>query len=504
MDLNDQPNGTTAQLAPMRSSSLPMTNGIAANRDLAAVQEDQYAPPPGPPPGKAPVERDAEGYSVPSSAVDDITRAQQEAAAGDPEQPQFKLAIQSKPIQEDDPDAQTAFSSVANTLRAVSPLVCLTSQSSLTRLQQASQVATPRKLGTNRRRRDVRNTVFVPSGQSLESAGLGNAAGLDGASASSAPPFSLGTPVSGSADSQRGSDAQSVRSAHSMSSFANPASVTHPQMHQPGLNVSIVETVSATFNKTQVTKAVVIGELALQHNPSETASRSGSENIRLENFPVLEKVAPNPTFITQTPSGSGEYAVNLSQVTRPSVAFKYQVHLEDSNLAAHCPIWIMPSWKIEPTQSSVILTYAFNPAFVSPRGRSVSLKNVLVIINVGNAKALSCQSKPLGIFSKERNLVYWKLGDMTLDGYMEAPQKLLARFTTGAEAKPGNIEMKWEISGEPAAGLGSGLGLSQMSSSKEEGGSDPFADESTSTSAMGTWRGVPLSRKIMSGRYIAN
>lgn len=75
---------------------------------------------------------------MPSSAVDDITRAQQEAAAAgyvksryinivtfaenvsDADQPQFKLAIRSEPIQEDDPDAQSAFSSVANTLRAVS------------------------------------------------------------------------------------------------------------------------------------------------------------------------------------------------------------------------------------------------------------------------------------------------------------------------------------------------------------------------------------------------
>ncbi len=289
-----------------------------------------------------------------------------------------------------------------------------------------------------------------------------------------------------------------------MSSVANPAAVTHPQMHQPGLNASIVETISATFNKTQVTKAVVIGELALQHNPKETASRSGSENIRLENFPVLEKVAPNPTFITQTPSGSGEYTVNLSLVTRPSVAFKYQVHLEESHLAAHCPVSITPSWKVEATQASVIITYAFNPAFASPMGRRVSLKNVVIFVSIENAKALSCQSKPLGIFSKERNMVYWKLGDMTLDGYAEAPQKLLARFTTDAEAMAGNVEMKWEISGEAAAGLGSGLSLSQMSSSKEEGGSDPFADESISTSALGTWKEVPVTRKILSGKYIGN
>ncbi len=49
--------------------------------------------------------------------MDDITRAQQEAAA-DSDQPQLKLAIRDEPIRAD-PDAQNAFSSVANTLRAV-------------------------------------------------------------------------------------------------------------------------------------------------------------------------------------------------------------------------------------------------------------------------------------------------------------------------------------------------------------------------------------------------
>ncbi|CAD6588961.1 MAG: hypothetical protein ASARMPRED_003840 [Alectoria sarmentosa] len=462
--LNDQVNGDTIQPAPTGLSTLPgMPNGIssAANRDLATVQETQAAPPPGPAPGKM-AERDAEGYSVPSSAVDDITRAQQEAvAAGETGQSQFKLDIRPEPIKED-PDAQSAFSSVANTLRA-----------------QASQVATPRKPGT-----------------SLESAGLGGSQGP------SAPPFNLGGVPPLPLDAQRGSDAQSIRSAHSVSSLASTA-VTHPQMRQPGLNASIVETVTATFEKSEVVKAVVIGELALQHNPSETTSQSGSESVRLENFPVLEKVAPNPTFISQTPSRSGEYSVNVSQVSRPSVAFKYQVHLEDSSLAAHAPVSIIPSWKIQPTQASVILSYAFNPAFSSPAKRSVSLKNVVVFISVENTKALSCQSKPQGIFSKERSLIYWKLGDMTLDGYAEAPQKLLARFNTEGEANPGNVEMRWEISGEAAAGLGSGLSLSQMSS-REEGGSDPFADEGTSSNAAGAWKEVPLHRKLISGKYIAN
>ena len=335
--------------------------------------------------------------------------------------------------------------------------------------------------------------MFVPSGQPLESAGLG------APSMPQASPLNLASPSLPGPHSS--SDTQSIRSAHSLST---PTVVQHPQMHQPGLNASIIETVSATFEKSQVTKATVIGELAIQHNPSETASPSGTENIRLENFPVLEKVAPNPIFITQTPSKSGEYSVSLSQVTRPAVAFKYQVHLEDTNLAAHAPISITPMWKIEPSQASVIVTYAFNPEFVSPSKRSVSLRNVVIVIQVENAKALSCQSRPTGIFAKEKSLVYWKLGDMTLDGYAEAPQKLVARFNTESEAAPGSVEARWEISGEASAGLGSGLSLSQTAGSREEGGSDPFADEGTTPLATGGWKEVAVTRKIMSGKYIAN
>lgn len=106
--MNDTMNGDAIEPVPNRVSSMPMTNGLQSNRELATVQENRasYAPPtqhayaPTKPTQSAqPNEvdyaslclrtlvnryqatRDAEGYSVPSSAVDDITRAQQEAAA---------------------------------------------------------------------------------------------------------------------------------------------------------------------------------------------------------------------------------------------------------------------------------------------------------------------------------------------------------------------------------------------------------------------------------------
>lgn len=278
------------------------------------------------------------------------------------------------------------------------------------------------------------------------------------------------------------------------------AAIKHPEMNQPGLNASIVETVSADFSRGQVSRSTVVGELALAHNPNETSSASGHATVRLENFPVLEKVAPNPAFITQLPSRSGEYSVDLSQLSRTSIAFKYKVHLDSSQVAAHAPISLVPNWKIEPTQASVILSYSFNTAFASPFHRSVTLRNVVVLINIEKSRALTCLSKPVGTFSKEKSMIYWKIGDISLDAYAEAPHKLLARFSTEAEAQPGTVEVRWEISGEHSMGLGSGLGLSILSGPAGGGGTDPFADEGLGSDA---WKAVGVARKLMSGKYVS-
>ena len=340
----------------------------------------------------------------------------------------------------------------------------------------------------------MRNTVFIPTPQAPDVTAFGE---------TSVPVPSPFAPRSASLSTEapNPSDAHSIRSSHSLSSLM-PVGMRHPEMTRPGLNASVVETVSAWFSEGQVTKSVVIGELALAHNPGESSQASGPENIRLENFPVLEKVAPNPSFITQAPSRSGEYIVNSSQIPRTTVAFKYQVHLDESTLSSHVPAILAPSWKVEPTQTSVILHYSFNTSFASSSGRRVCLKNVVVLVNVENARTQSCASKPAGAFHKEKSLIVWKLGDVTLDGYAAGPQKLLARFSTDSEAKPGSVEMRWEISGDDAQGLGSGLGISQ--SSREDGGSDPFADESTQSASTGTWKEVPVLRKIVSGKYAAS
>jgi hypothetical protein len=267
-----------------------------------------------------------------------------------------------------------------------------------------------------------------------------------------------------------------------------------------------VETVSAWFDRGQVTKAIVIGELALAHNPVHF-SAAPSESIRLENFAALEKVAPNPTFLSPNLDRSGEYSIDFAHLSKTAVAFKYQLHLEEPNLAAHAPIILTPAWKVEPTQTSVILSYALNPFFAPSTKRDIKVRDVTILIHLEGAKASSCQSKPVGTFSKEKSLIFWRLGEITLasDG---TSTKLLARFATEKEAKPGPVEARWEISGEEAIGLGSGLNVSQMApkSAAAPGaadGADPFADERAVPSPSLGWKEVPSVRRLVSGKYTA-
>lgn len=268
-----------------------------------------------------------------------------------------------------------------------------------------------------------------------------------------------------------------------------------------------------------MTRAAVIGELALAYNPPDLSASSAfstAETIRLENFPVLEKVAPNPAFIEQIPDKAGTYTVNLPSITAKTiVGFKYQLHLDDANLASHAPMAITTAWKVEPTQTSVIVSYALNPAF-SPRGGGgpLTLSNVVLVCHLEGARASHCQSKPAGTFAADKNALYWRLGDVTFLN-VNITQQLRARFFTDAEARPGNVEARWEISGDEAVGLGSGLSVARLvlggeaAAAEAEGAAmgagaeaDPFADERPVT-PVGVWRDVGSVRRIVSGTYVA-
>ena len=363
-----------------------------------------------------------------------------------------------------------------------------------------------------RGRRDVRNTVYIPSpepsGDNANVMSPASAAGFAGAAGLASPIKTVPTPVP-IPEERATSDTTSIHSSHTL---ANMGPV-HPELHESGLNASIVETVSTWFEEGAVTKSFVVGELALAFNPTD--SRGGSsELIRLENFHELEKVAANPSFITATGSEkgkekagpedkAGEYTISPASISRatPTVGFKYQVHLDDENLSAHSPILFTPAWQIQENQASIIIVYALNPAFRSTSSaRVLLLKNVTVSVALdpAAARATNAMMAPTagGSFKRKQNLVTWKFPELAIDSEQK---KFLVRFITAGSAKAGHVEAKWELPGDG----GSGLGVSVIKSDAKE--ADPFADEEGSTaSPTKSWETVPCVRKLASGRYVAN
>jgi hypothetical protein len=203
--------------------------------------------------------KDADGFTIPPAMNDPISQAQREAAAEEGDH-LFKLSIKNEPIPEEDQDAkQAALSNVANALTTMG--------------------VPSRKTGTVRGRREVRNTVYIPSLPTHE--------------ISAENPFPSPLPTSASiprptpsttfnSETSHASDTQSIRSGTSFggtSSYSGVARIKHPDMHGPaygpGLHSSIIETVSAVFQDGEPSSVKVTGEIALSYVPDSNSPYTG-------------------------------------------------------------------------------------------------------------------------------------------------------------------------------------------------------------------------------------
>lgn len=283
-------------------------------------------------------------------------------------------------------------------------------------------------------------------------------------------------------------EAESIYSGHSLASTANATTPLHPDLYGPGLNVSIVESVSAGFEHGTLRNAKIDGEVVLAYNPPHGAFAEapvGSELIRLDNFDMLERVHENLIFVERQFS-NGYYAVNPSNFKKPKVAFRYQVYREErASLAKHVPLLITPTWRVERTQISAILSYSLNPDFILPKdASSITLSDVTLILRLDRtgAKAVRARTQEGGTFLRKKSLIYWRLGAVTLTP--EPEQRMLVRFYTESEGKPGTAHARWKIDSSQGTGIGSGLGVSiHEQHANELSDLDPFADEPTSATS---------------------
>lgn len=226
-------------------------------------------------------------------------------------------------------------------------------------------------------------------------------------------------------------------------------------------------------------------------------------------------------FVSNTTSPD-EFTLDTSHLSVTAPAFTYRVHSDDDTaLASHCPILLQPAWKPQGDKLGLLLQYKLNPDSVLPR--PVTLSNVAFIATYEGARASGVQTKPPGTHLKEKHIVYWRLGDITLT---DDWSKIICRVIgeQNAEPQPGHVEVRWDYGVAMSPGdaetpvLGSAISVSRLvegkgkEKAKEEGSEededDPFADDKgplspTSLKDSRTWVEVPLVRRLMSGKYEA-
>ncbi|SPQ25486.1 5ae95f6c-5dd9-4402-b681-a6fa899e714d [Thermothielavioides terrestris] len=403
--------------------------------------------------------KDAEGFTIPTATNDPISQAQREAAAEEGDL-LFKLSIKNEPIPEEDQEAkQAALSNVANAL----------------------------------------TTMGMPS-----------------------PTFA--------SETSHASDTQSIRSGTSFggaSSYSGVARLKHPEMHGPaygpGLHSSIIEAVSAVFQDGEPSLVKVTGEIALSYVPDPNSPYTDRETIRLNGFSLLESIGPNRVVVANT-AAPDEFSVDVSHLTTATTpAFTYRVHADsDTALASQCPITILPVWKPQADKLGLLLQYRLNPSCAAAATGPVTLSNVVFIAAYEGARASGVQTKPSGTHLKDKHIVYWRLGDLTLT---EDWGKIICRVIgeQNAEPRPGRVEVRWEWASPPAlspgeagdAEAGSGISVARLLPEGKGKGKEkaqpeeenPFADVGSAPASPDpqgrTWVDVPLVRRVVSGKYEA-
>lgn len=259
--------------------------------------------------------------------------------------------------------------------------------------------------------------------------------------------------------------------------------------------------------------------------PSCTANNpnpSVRETIRINEFPSLEAIGPNRIFVSSTPSPD-EFTLDLSHIPPKTATpgFTYRVHADEptSDFSTHCPLLIKPAWKPAGDKLGLLLQYKLNPNFLH-NSKPVTLRGVTFVATYEGARASGVQTKPTGTHLKEKHLIYWRLGDLTLHPGKDDWQKIVCRIigAENAEPKPGTLEARWEYLSSPVPGEdGShgGISISRRAESKgkekatdssgEDTEDDPFADESAAVASPKPvhWAEIPLVRKLVSGKYEA-
>ena len=200
--------------------------------------------------------------------------------------------------------------------------------------------------------------------------------------------------------------------------------------------------------------------------------------------------------------------MDTAHPSRMTPAFTYKVLGDQISLAKHVPLILKADWRPQGDKLGLLLQYSMNPDCCL--GSPVLLSN-LVVFATYVGRAAGAQLKPTGTHLKERHIVYWRLGDVTLSAGIW--EKIVCRIVgaEGSDVKPGLVEARWEHAPPEGSELGSGITISRLDEGKGKGKAitdlnedDPFADETPSTPPITTqWSNIFCKVKTVAGKYEA-
>lgn len=226
-------------------------------------------------------------------------------------------------------------------------------------------------------------------------------------------------------------------------------------------------------------------------------TKIATEMVRINNFPSLEVIGPNRIFVQNgSVERNDQYSLDLSHLSRTHTAFTYRLHSDDtsgSELTGFAPISLRPTWKPKGDRLEVLLAWTSNPNCTL--AQPLKLSNVVIFITY-EGRATGCQTKPSGTHLRDKHIVYWRLGDVTITNQV---QKIVCRVIGAEELKPGNVEARWEYVAEGASSSVAGISVGRLVPGKEAE-DDPFMD---AVASPGVWETVPGAYRLVAGKYEA-
>ncbi|CEP08093.1 hypothetical protein [Parasitella parasitica] len=232
-----------------------------------------------------------------------------------------------------------------------------------------------------------------------------------------------------------------ITSGDTPSSWLQPIPEVNQQETSQYLLVFILEKVTLTSPDS----ILISGQIKISHHGPTSASKP-SVALHLHHSDSMEKLSPNPQYISQKEDGS--YSLNSSnfQSDAPVPCFAYQV--KTSALAL--PVRLSPSWKCVDGTSYLMIKHSKNTV------TEMSELNGSVQVNMPDQQVTSVQSSPQGVWDVTKHRLTWKLDDL-LQQYAQSKensqQRLLAKFYTNGCGSPQPVQLNYQWHNNLASGL---------------------------------------------------